>query len=140
MSLNIGRMFNAASTGVWIKVPAVNGEFWLRVKPDLPGKAYMASKEISRLGENGTETYKAWVQHLAEAITDWRGLLDAGGKEMEFSDELRGNEVFIDALFSERVAGDDPDKPELLLAWLQKVVLSPEAALAQEDPSFLAST
>jgi len=140
VSLNIGNVLKAMDDGKWEKVPAPSGEFWLKLKPFLPGEQYALQAKIKaadgELAMVGTET----VASVAAHIVGWRDLLQANGEPLAFNPDLLKDEKFLGALLGLQVeipVGERKVKI-YLLNWIVNRINKSDSFTEDTDTSFLA--
>jgi hypothetical protein len=135
VSLNIGNVLKAQEEGRWVKVPAVSGEFALKLKPFLPGEQYALSEKIKAASGDIQGVGKETLAAVASHIIDWRDLLDSDGTPIPHNAGLLADEKFLDALMGLTMIGGG-----YLLSWIISKINKSDTFTEEADTSFLAST
>jgi len=138
--LKIGNVIKAMDTGRWFKVPAVSGEFGLKLKQLLPGEQFALSERVeairndAKIKDKDKAVFTERRNAVISKIVDWRDLQDADGNEIPFDAAALVDGQFSDAFFGFTVIGSG-----YLLNWIVGKVNKSDS-FTEGDASFLANT
>lgn len=133
MPLKIGNILKVVNGGKWIKVPAVAGEFFLKLRQMLPGEQYEFSR-LKKSLDSEAEKDKLMYKMLASHISDWKGLLESDGTEIPYKAELFKDETFMNSLLALTV-----NDGRFLITWIVQTINRSDAFAQEDEPDFLAS-
>lgn len=138
--IKIGNALKAIDAGKWVRVPAVAGEFWLKVKPLLPGEQFALKEQLDK-DEKKQNYLEVERSVFRNHVMDWRGLVDSDGSVIQFNAKLLEDKNFVDILTTLSVKTDEKEGTQWLMWWFSKVVSATDGFLAEvEDTDFLLNT